>query len=104
MILLTPCGSGKSLIFQMGVLILRKIKKIDNGIGICLEPLNNILSEKTSSKTNSNFKSAYLTMTGEDVKNGDASLSLSREEVVRGDILYLYGHPESFLSSKGLKT
>ena len=99
-ILLTPCGSGKSLIFKMGVCILKKIKKVDNGIGICLEPLNNILSEKTSNK-NCSFKSAYLTMTGEDIKNGDASLSLSREEIARGDILYLYGHPESFLSSKG---
>ena len=35
-ILLTPCGSGKSLIFKMGVLILKKIKNVDNGIGICL--------------------------------------------------------------------
>ena len=38
----TPCGSGKSLIFQMGVILLRKIKGIENGIGLCLEPLNNI--------------------------------------------------------------
>ena len=99
-ILNTPTGSGKSLVFDIGVYILRKLKNIPKGIGICLEPLNNILSEKTSDKK-SLASSAYLTMTGEDLKKGEANLSVSEEELLSGNIMYLYGHPESFLSTKG---
>ena len=67
-----PCGAGKSLIFQMGVFILKKVKDIPNGIGLCLEPLNNILSEKTS--LGHSNQSAYITMTGENVKKGDSKI------------------------------
>ena len=83
----------------MGVVILRRIKNLPLGIGMCLEPLNNILCEKTNK--NSSKISAYLTMTGEDVKQGDSKLTCSLEELLTGDLLFLYGHPESFLSSKG---
>ena len=98
--MVTPCGSGKSVIFDLGVNILRKKKGIENGIGICVEPLNNILSEKTFS--NKNSSEAYLTMTGEDLKKGDAVLSAGVEDIVSGDVRVLYGHPESFLSPKGI--
>ena len=98
-VVLTPCGSGKSVIFELGVIILRKVKKIEHGIGICLEPLNNILSEKTNKRDM--LKSAYLTMTGESVKQGNAVLSSPVEKIISGEITYLYGHPESFLSIKG---
>ena len=81
------------------MIILRKVKEIEDGIGICLEPLNNILSEKT--KRGHVFKSAYLTMTGENLKQGNAVLSSPVEKITSGEISYLYGHPESFLSSKG---
>ena len=40
----TPTGSGKSITFHITVIILRKMKNVTNGIGVCLEPLNNILS------------------------------------------------------------
>ena len=98
-IVLTPCGSGKSIIFELGISILRKVKGIENGLGICLEPLNNILSEKT--KTQSVITTAYLSMTGESVKQGEAVLSKPIESIQKGKVMCLYGHPESFLSSKG---
>ena len=98
-VVLTPCGSGKSVIFQLGILILRKVKAVANGIGICLEPLNNILSEKTNSTDNT--MAAYLTITGENVKQGNAECSSPLEKLYSGDIISLYGHPESFLSNKG---
>ena len=85
----------------MGVFILKKIKDIPNGIGLCLEPLNNILSEKNS--LGHSNQSAYITMTGEDVKKGDSKLSCDLNQLLNGDLLYLYGHPESFLSQKGKK-
>ena len=38
-----PCGSGKLLVFYMAVKILRKKINLPNGVGLCLQPLNNIL-------------------------------------------------------------
>ena len=38
-----PCGSGKMLVFYI-----RKNMGIKNGIGVCMQPLNNILNEKTN--------------------------------------------------------
>ena len=98
-ILNTPTGSGKSTVFELSVYILRKLKNIPDGVGICLEPLNNILSEKTN--VESKFQSAYLTMTGEDIRKGLAKLSISEHEMLSEKFMYLYGHPESFFSTKG---
>ena len=42
-ILVSPCGSGKLLVFYMSVHLLRKKYKLPNRVGICLQPLNNIL-------------------------------------------------------------
>ena len=78
-ILNTPTGSGKSTVFELSVYILRKLKNIPDGVGICLEPLNNILSEKTN--VESKFQSAYLTMTGEDIRKGLAKRFFSQLKV-----------------------
>ena len=68
------------------------MKNVTNGIGVCLEPLNNILSEKTDTRNKDcKYKSAYLTMTGDQLKEGDAQVSATHEELVSGDIMYLYG-------------
>ena len=32
----TPTGSGKSIVFQIIVSILRKMKNVTNGVGVCL--------------------------------------------------------------------
>ena len=98
-ILVSPCGSGKSVVPELITPILRKTKGISNGICVILEPLNNILSEKT--KSDRSKTSAFLTMTGENVMKGNASLSSPLEKILSGQIMYLYGHPESFLSSNG---
>ena len=81
----------------MGVTILKKIKNIENGVGICIEPLNNILCEKTDEPN-----SAFLTLTGENIVKGTAELSTPIEDIKSGQISFLYGHPESFLSAKGI--
>ena len=47
-IVLAPCGSGKLQIFYMGVYILRKKLGMPSGVGVCLQPLNSILVEKTN--------------------------------------------------------
>ena len=99
-VLLTPCGSGKMLVFYMGVHLMRKIYGIPNGLGICLQPLNMILSEKTN--TNPPIKTAYLSMTGEGMKSDNVQLSHSLDEISSGEIGCLLGHAESFLSSRGI--
>ena len=98
-VVVAPCGSGKLLVYYMAVYILRVTLNIPNGVGLCLQPLNNILCEKTNSDPP--LKTAYLTMTGEAVL-GKVSMSHSVEEINKGDIPCLLGHAESFLSAKGI--
>ena len=98
-VVIAPCGSGKLLIFQMAVNLLRKKHNLPNGVGICLQPLNNILFEKTNN--NPPLKTAYLTLTGDAVKSENVHLSSSLEEILTGEIGCLLGHAESFVSSKG---
>ena len=99
-VLISPCGSEKLLVFHMAVYILRLKFNLPNGVGVCLQPLNNILTEKTNN--NPPLKTAYLTMTGDAVKEGNAVLSHSLEEIVSGEIGCLLGHAESFLSNRGM--
>ena len=70
-----------------------------DGVGLCLQPLNNILCAKTNSDPP--LRTAYLTMKGEAVQSEKVSLSHSQEELFSGDIPCLLGHAESFLSCKG---
>ena len=98
-VVVAPCGSGKLLVFYLGVHILKKKLQLPHGVGICLQPLNNILHEKTNN--NPVLNTAYLTMNGEAVKTGDVKLSHSLEELLSEDISCLLGHAESFMSVKG---
>ena len=97
-LVVAPCGSGKSLIMKLGINILRKTMNISNSIGMCLEPVNNIMYEKT--KSNSTLKSAFITMTGQGLKSDNVTLSQFYVEYKSGDIGCLLGHTESFLSPK----
>ena len=99
-ILTAPCGAGKLLVFHLGVHLMRQKFNLPKGVGICLEPLNNILVEKTNN--NPPIKTAYLTMTGEGIKEENASISHSLEEISSGEIGCILGHAESFLSAKGM--
>ena len=78
---------------------MRKKLNLPKGLGLCLQPLNNILTEKTNSDPP--IPTAYLTMSGEGMKADNVSLSHSLDEITRGDIRCLLGHAESFLSPRG---
>ena len=95
----TPCESGKTVIEETAIFIKTMITGLENGVGLCLEPLNNILYEKSSDS--GVFRSAHLTMTGESLLEGNAVLSCSMDDALNGAITCIYGHPESFMSSKG---
>ena len=97
-VLLAPCGSGKLLVFYMGVKIMRKKFNLPKGLGLCLQPLNNILRRQTVPP----IPTAYLTMSGKGMKAENVLLTHSLEEISNGDIGCLFGHTESFLSSRGI--
>ena len=78
---------------------MKKKLNLENCIGLCLEPLNSILVEKTNKDPP--LKSAFLTMIGEGVKSENVSLSHDMDELISGDISCLLGHAESFLSPRG---
>ena len=80
-ILTAPCGTGKLLVFHLGVHLMRQIFNLPKGVGICLEPLNNILVEKTNN--NPPIKTAYLTMSGEatEIEYIETMLNLSLKPV-----------------------
>ena len=98
-ILVSPCGSGKLLVYYLAVHLLRKKFNLPNGVGFCLQPLNYILYEKTNG--NPPMNTAFLTMTGEAIKSGNANLSHSLDEIMSGEVGCILGHAESFLSIRG---
>ena len=45
-VLIAPCGSGKMLVYHLAVHIMRIKLNKPKGVGLCLQPFNNILYEK----------------------------------------------------------
>ena len=52
-----------------GIIIIRKKLNLSNGVGVVLQPLNDIPTEKT--KISPSIPTAYQTMTGEGMKSGN---------------------------------
>lgn len=61
-LLVVPTGSGKTAVMQIALEALREMKAIEDGVGVCLQPLNSILREKSSD--HSHVKSVFITMSG----------------------------------------
>ena len=102
LMLLSPTGSGKTIVIYLGILLLRKLFRIPEGVAIITEPLNMIMSEKLCSSI---IPTGVISMTGElktSLEEQDGvSLSASEEMFVDGSLPCLFGHPESWLSDKG---
>ena len=64
-----------------------------------------VILPSISEKTNNNplIKTAYLTISGDAMKSGEIQLSHTLDEIRSGEIGCLLGHPESFLSTRGMK-
>ena len=97
-VLVVPTGSGKTAVMQVALEALREIKEIPDGIGVCLQPLNSILREKSSDS--SHVKSVFITMSGEAESEG-VSISNTVEELEKGGFGIIYAHAESLLSDTG---
>ena len=79
---------------------MRKKFGLKNGIGVCLQPLNSILNEKTNN--NPPINTRFLTMTGEGMKSGKVNFSHTLDELYSGEVGCLFGHGESFLFPRGM--
>ena len=60
-VLVSPTGSGKTIITYMSLLMLRSLRGASNGVVIHLLPLNTIIEEKIATAP---LKSAYILMSG----------------------------------------
>ena len=96
--LVVPTGSGKTAVMQIALEALREMKAIEDGVGVCLQPLNSILREKSSD--HSHVKSVFITMSGEAESEG-VSISNTVEELENGGFGIIYAHAESLLSDIG---
>ena len=102
LMLVSPTGSGKTLVIYLGILLLRKLFNNPDGVAIITEPLNMIMAEKLGSSI---IPSGVISMTGElktslEEKDG-VSLSAPENKFLDGSLPCLFGHPEAWLSDKG---
>ena len=98
LILISPTGSGKTLIIFLGTLLLRKILNIDKGVSLITEPLNMIMAEKLQ---NNILPNGVISMSGHlktSLEQQDGvSLSKPETEFLNGNLPCLFGHPESLV-------
>ena len=103
-LLTAPCGSGKSLVYEVAIGLVRQ----DNPkqvLILCL-PVNSVMEEKSKQPR---APTAYITMSGKlviDSEEGDNDSEVEvkddmMEAIVRGDYHILMGHAESWLSPTG---
>ena len=104
LMLISPTGSGKTNVIYLGILLLRKVFGIQDGVAIITEPLNMIMAEKLKSSI---IPTGVISMTGElktslEERDG-VKLSAPEESFLDGSLPCLFGHPEAWLSEKGRK-
>ena len=63
LILISPCGTGKMLVYFLATALLRKIKKKPDGISWILQPLNSICEDKRNN--NSVLPMVFVKKSGE---------------------------------------
>ena len=100
-ILLSPTGLGKLICAYLGVLVLQKVLKIKDGVGVGTMPVSALMEEKLKGSL---IKTGLITMSGDLRSNTEenealALLSDPIEQFKNGEIKVILGHPESWLTS-----
>ena len=104
-LLLAPCGSGKSLVYTTAIDIMRQ-ESPTKVLILCL-PVNEVLLEKLKSHP---VPTAFVAMSGavlvdgEGLDDGTGDAALDDEllaAILRGEYAILMGHAESWLSRMG---
>ena len=94
------CGCGKMIIFYLGIVILRRILNIKNGLGICLQPTNDLREEKIS--TCPPLPTAFLTRKGNfKLSNEETEFSEPVDLISSGEFPALLASAEAFACSNG---
>ena len=87
---------------QLGILLLRKIFGVTNGVAVGTQPLSLIMEEKVRSTV---VPTAVVTMQGQIKQHlderGEAQLSSPKEDLLQGKFPLLIGHPESWSNTVG---
>ena len=99
-ILTAPCSSGKMLVANKAVDIMRAITGVNDGVAIGFLPLTCIMEE---ARRASSGEVAFLTMKG-DIRCEEQStvrMSDNIDNLVSGKYKLILGHPESFDSTEG---
>ena len=97
---ISPCGTGKSLVFFLSILLLRKIRNQPNGIGWILEPLVSISEDKRGK--NPPLPIVYITKGGEYKTSENIEISEPIESVKLGSFPCIFISAEALLSSTGV--
>ena len=98
-VLVVPCGSGKTDVALKGARVLRKTSGDPLGITVVTQPLTALQQEKMDNPIAGVAvlsMTEELTMMGETEDGEKAILSCSLENLLAGKFEILLGHPESF--------
>ena len=99
-VLTSPCGTGKTLIFYIVLKCLQSVLNCPDGVAIILQPLTNICEEKT--KCEPLLPTGFITVEG-DVHLSEPSLVTSHpaDELKSGRVSVIYMHAESLANEVG---
>ena len=101
-ILVSPTGSGKSLVVELGILLMRKILKRSEGVAIGTLPLSIILEEKVkTSKTPTAVVSLRGGIEIDEENLEEPTLSKPVSAVRDGLYPIIVGHPEAWSTPFG---
>ena len=92
-------GFPKMICAYLGLLVLQKVFKIENGVGLGTMPISALMEEKLKTSL---VRTGLITMNGDlksSIHETDAFLSDPIEQFKNGDINLVLGHPESWLTS-----
>ena len=99
LILISPCGTGKMLVFFLAVAVLRKIKNMPNGVGYILEPLVAISEDMRSHDPP--LPVVVLDNLGVKKPSENDKSNVTIEEIVEGKYPCIFISAESVLSPEG---
>ena len=103
-VLVVPCGSGKTDVILKGSRVLRKTSGDFKGVTIVTQPLTALMKEKMDNPIAGVAvlsMAEELTVMGESEEGERSLLSCPLEDMVDGKYPVLIGHPESFATPLG---
>ena len=98
-IVISPCGTGKLLVFYLAVALLKKAKNCPNGVGWILQPLVSISEDKR--KHNPVLPVVFVTKSGDFKTSDEIESSEPIEKIKEGHCPCIFISAEALLSPTG---